>query len=356
MASTNGTHLEEGGSSPHRILLVSVPRTASNLLLKVMNIHNQPKVFTNERAGYSFDDAFVSVTNGERLVRPICQWMEPEKREVQSALQTCLDKLEEGSALARKAGKIYFNKEHGYEFANPASVDKILHGNPNVKYLDTFRLRAPLAYGTTQTFGPLNETVLPDEYLRTWRISFIIRHPALAWPSGYRSISKMAAAGTGYLASKELQLITKTFHWTRILYDWCLEQPGVSKAPPVLDAHDLIHSPQVVRLFCEQIGLDTSVLQYEWGQKDPESKSESQTSVGLDSEDDREVKRFAIALSTLKASNGILKSKAPESINVATEVEKWKTEFGFEVAAMIEKSVWESMSDYEYLKARRVTV
>jgi hypothetical protein len=44
------------------------------------------------------------------------------------------------------------------------------------------------------------------------------------------------------------------------------------------------------------------------------------------------------------------------SIDIDAEAAKWKVEFGEEIAQMIEKAVRDSMPDYEYLKARRITV
>lgn len=126
-----------------------------------------------------------------------------------------------------------------------------------------------------------------------------------------------------------------------MLYDWCLKQPGMSEGPPVLDAYDLVHNPQTVIRFCEQLGLHTDSLQ-------KSNKPESEA--------DYEAKPFAIAMSTLEGSNGIIKSKAPANINIVDEAKKWRTEFGTETAVIIEKGVWESLPDYEYLKARRVKI
>ena len=60
-------------------------------------------------------------------------------------------------------------------------------------------------------------------------------------------------------------------------------------------------------------------------------------------------------MSSLSASKGVIKDKAPANIDIAAEAAKWKVEFGEEVAQIIEKAVWDSMPDYEYLKSKRIT-
>jgi hypothetical protein len=57
---------------------------------------------------------------------------------------------------------------------------------------------------------------------------------------------------------------------------------------------------------------------------------------------------------TLRASKGIIKEKAPATVDIDVEAEKWKEEFGPEAAAMVEKAVRDAMPDYEYLKERRL--
>ena len=52
----------------------------------------------------------------------------------------------------------------------------------------------------------------------------------------------------------------------------------------------------------------------------------------------------------------MVKNKAPASVDIDAEVVKWRVEFGDEIAELLEKSTRDSMSDYEYLKANRVTV
>ncbi|KAJ5818908.1 hypothetical protein N7474_004499 [Penicillium riverlandense] len=341
-ASTNGSATKP----PRRLLLISVPRTASNLLVKVLNIHNRSNVLTTEKGGYFFYDAFLLSVNKKK---PLDQWADDETKKVQAAFQEAVDSLEEYSKRAQDENKMMFAKEHAFWVFNPASFEKMMRGTTSTKHFNDFAIKMPESYGSRQTFSSKNETVLPDEYLRSWQMAFVIRHPALAWPSLYRAMNKMSSAGfIDEDAIKGATASSLTLRWTRMLYEWCLEQPDVPTQPLVLDAYDVIHNPEAVQKFCERVGLDPSEVQYEWNDKNAEA------ALAKMSERDRVAQ--SIMLSTLHASKGVVKDKTPANVDIAAEAEKWKAEFGEEASQIIEKAVRDSMPDYEYLKARRVTV
>jgi hypothetical protein len=346
-------------ATPRRLLLISVPRTASNLLLKILNIHDQPQFHTSPKGGYFFYPAFVSAAQNGHLAKSPEQWTQDDRQSVKKGFQECLETLEDESSVAQKNNKAMFTKEHAFWFFNPAALHKMRTGCEDPGFFKDLRSEMPQAYGPS-SWSPGNETVLSDEYMRSWQYAFIIRHPALAWPSMYRAMVKIAKEG--YMDEdgvKGSSLTNMTMHWSRMLYDWCLEQPDVSVAPPVVDAHDLIHSPEIVYKLCEQTGLDKSALQFEWGGKNEQKKSDNWAAPEADADQqqrDLHNRAASIMLSTLEDSKGIVKDKAPVSIDIDAEAAKWKVEFGEEIAQMIEKAVRDSMPDYEYLKARRITV
>ncbi|KAJ5754415.1 hypothetical protein N7533_003958 [Penicillium manginii] len=346
-------------ATPRRLLLISVPRTASNLLLKILNIHDQPQFHTSPKGGYFFYPAFVSAAQNGHLAKSPEQWTQDDRQSVKKGFQECLETLEDESSVAQKNNKAMFTKEHAFWFFNPAALHKMRTGCEDPGFFKDLRSEMPQAYGPS-SWSPGNETVLSDEYMRSWQYAFIIRHPALAWPSMYRAMVKIAKEG--YMDEdgvKGSSLTNMTMHWSRMLYDWCLEQPDVSVAPPVVDAHDLIHSPEIVYKLCEQTGLDKSALQFEWGGKNEQKKSDNWAAPETDADQqqrDLHNRAASIMLSTLEDSKGIVKDKAPVSIDIDAEAAKWKVEFGEEIAQMIEKAVRDSMPDYEYLKARRITV
>ncbi|KAJ5191964.1 uncharacterized protein N7498_010949 [Penicillium cinerascens] len=343
--------------APRRLLLVSVPRTASNLFLKILNIQNQPNLLTSQKGGYFFYPAFMKVTHEGYLAKRPEDWSDADIEAVQGAFQSCTDDLEEHGARAREEGKMLFTKEHAFWFASPAIDQSAIAGRDALELSKKLRISTP-AYGSDQSFSPSNKTILSDEYLRSWQMAFIIRHPALAWPSMYRAMKKIAAEG--FIDEDGLQGASRTnmdLRYSRMLYDWCLEQPDVPTPPPVIDAHDLITTPQVVLKFCEQTGLDKSVVQFEWDQNDAtKSKNLAPADPNANTaEHDRQKRSASIMLSSLLGSKGVIKDKAPANLDIAAEAAKWKVEFGEEAAQMLEKAVWDSMPDYEYLKSKRIT-
>ncbi|CAI7648423.1 unnamed protein product [Penicillium pancosmium] len=326
-------------ATPRRLLLISVPRTASNLLLKILNIHNQPQFHTSPKGGYFFYPAFVSAAQNGHLAKSPEQWSQEDKQSVKKGFQGCLEALEDESSVAQKDNKAMFAKEHAFWFFNPAALHKMRTGRGDPEFFKELRSDMPEAYGPS-SWSPANETILSDEYMQSWQYAFIIRHPALSWPSMYRAMVKIAKEG--YMDEdgiKGSSLTNMTMHWSH--------------------AHDLIHSPEIVYKLCEQTGLDKSALQFEWGGKNEQKKSDVWASPEPDADQQqRDMHRRAasIMLSTLEDSKGIVKDKAPVSIDIDAEAAKWKVEFGEEVAQMIEKAVRDSMPDYEYLRARRITV
>lgn len=349
-------------TTPRRLFLVSVPRTASNLLVKVLGILQQPNVLSNEKAGYFFQDAYLLGTSKGYFSKPLSQWTDAETAEILSAYQHCLDNLEGASEAALHQGKTLFTKEHAFWFANlalmlPAESSSSSSSSPNNNNTD-FHLTLPSHYPNPQTFSPGNQTLFPDSYLSTWHFAFIIRHPALAWPSMYRTILRLG--DLRMLDEKGIRATAKsnmTFRWTRSLYEWCVERSPSSMPPIILDAYDVAHSPEVILRFCEMTGLDKNLVQFEWGGKDEkyawEKGGEEKTGRW---EGELVDKAAMIFTETLRASKGVMKEKTPKELDVEEEVEKWKVEFGGEVAEFLEAAVRETIGDYEYLRERRLTV
>ncbi|KAL2264670.1 hypothetical protein VTJ83DRAFT_7180 [Remersonia thermophila] len=342
--------------SPRRILLFSAPRTASNLLVRILNVHNRPDVLTNDLGGYFFIWPFLKPVR--EFKKTPHQWTAAERAVTRDGYQAALDELEELATRAEREGKTLFVKEHGMFLANPDVTDPPRHaGGPD---LDFFRLSVPDRYvhGGRGTFSPNNHTVLPDEYLAAWRIAFVIRHPALAWPSFYRASRRAAQLGpmTDKMMLEDGQP-GMSLRWIRAMFDWCAERssaadaqapPGQGAFPPpaIIDAQDIIHSPKALVRFCQAVGLDPAALQFEWPAEDAQAKRFSETPA-----DDEMFRAF---LGTLVGSRGVIKDLTPPTVDVEAEAVKWRAEFGDEIAKVLEKKVRDSMPDYEYLRARCV--
>ncbi|KAF5860160.1 hypothetical protein ETB97_001865 [Aspergillus alliaceus] len=346
--------------APRRLLLVSYPRTASNLLLKVLNIPGQPDIIANDNGGYFFMNAFMSSAKDGRIYKPADQWTKGECDEVRAAFQDGLDEMEKYSSRAEKENKMLLTKEHAFWLCNPMAFSRMIYGT-NGSHDSFFHLQIPVTYGHSQTYSPNNETVFSDEYLRTWRFAFIIRHPALVFPSFYRAMLKMVAIDA--VQQEELRGVLETnmsMKWTRMLYDWGMENHDTESKPLLLDAHDVIHNPHVLARFCELAGLDPNKLKFEW-EKKLETSGVQSNGTSTEQRDNTEQRSpiqseqaKAIMLSSLVGSSGVLKEKAPEILDIAAEASKWRKEFGEESGLLVEKAVLAAMPDYEYLKARRV--
>ncbi|KAJ5947167.1 hypothetical protein N7466_000182 [Penicillium verhagenii] len=348
---------------PRRLLLVSIPRTASNLLLKILNIPQQPNLLTSAKGGYFFYPAYTKAAaalNNNLPHKPISQWTDDQKAEAQRSFQECFNTLEEYSTQASTTHKMMFAKEHAYWLYSPAALHKASTGIHDEALFNEFRIAMPEQYGAAQTYSRLNETVFSDEYLRSWQLAFIIRHPALAWPSMYRAMVKIGESGLlDEDGVRGASFSNMDMRWTRLMYEWCLEQPDRPVPPPVIDAHDLVHNPGVVGEFCERTGLDKGVVQFEWAEQGETRKSAKWGShvVGEGAEEVSLHQRAAgVMLSTLESSSGVVRDKAPEDVDIDVEAAKWRVEFGEEIGGLVEEYVRKSMPDYEYLKARRITV
>jgi hypothetical protein len=192
-----------------------------------------------------------------------------------------------------------------------------------------------------------SNVVFSDEYLKTWRPTFLIRHPALCFPSMYRALNDVKRPGL----KMPNGAMTSDMHMrsTRSLYEWYMKQketadPAVDSEhfPLVLDAEDVITRPDVLVSYAKQVCLDPEKLKFTWetGRVDVHGNAPEGVT-----------RRF---LSTLTDSKGVDVSKAPKNIDIDVEAAKWKKEFGEEVGANIEELVRNAMPDYEFLRARRV--
>lgn len=155
--------------------------------------------------------------------------------------------------------------------------------------------------------------------------------------------------------------LNMSWRWTQWLYDWSCEHQTALK-PVILDASDVIRDQGVVLKFCEITGLDKGVVRFEWGgagaqggngTKEIAEAWEGQK--GNDFWDGESMDEAArIMTDTLRASKGVMQEKAPAEVDVEAEKEKWKEEFGAEVAEWLLGMVVAEMPDYEYLRARRL--
>ncbi|KAE8402842.1 hypothetical protein BDV37DRAFT_272560 [Aspergillus pseudonomiae] len=340
-----------------RTLLVTYPRTASNLLVRMLSLEQQENAISNEKGGYFFWDSFIKGRTTNSTYTPIEDWTTQQTEEMQQVFQDDFNRWESTSRLAESQGKLFFAKEHIQWFADPAAIsDHLSHSESHTP--SPVNIKIPTSYGTPHEFSPNNLTIFPDHYLETWRLTFLIRHPALAFPSFYRAMRELEKEEFAQPHEmRPLMELNATLRWTRLLYDWCCQHQGEAnigcardtRYPLVLDAQDIIHHPDILARYCKLIGLNPTYLRSEWDV--PNQKVENGTTKKTSHRSPEKVMK-----STLENSSHVLKNRTPIIVDIGVERKGWDQEFGIDFGEQMEKWVREAMPDYNYLRARRLQV
>ncbi|KAE8360425.1 hypothetical protein BDV27DRAFT_161690 [Aspergillus caelatus] len=334
--------------TPRRFYLITYPRTGSNLLVRMLGLANQPHMRAgDDRGGYIFLPVVKLITDLGLRKKEVTDWTEEEIMQVRCSYQECFAEFQEYLDKASADGCSVFIKEHVHFLIDPTTLSLFTFGNsagdttrPSwmVQYLpESYEGKA------SGTRSPLNETVLSDEFLRSWQPTFLIRHPALAFPSLYRALLELEGTGNPH-EDEQLGQHCMTLRWTRNLYGWYMREGNCvddrTAWPIVLDADDIMTDPGLVSDYCQLLGMDPSRVSCSWMPASKEQRSHMNMFT----------KRY---LSTLLSSGGIVTDKIAGRVNIEMEAEKWCEEFGERVGRRLERLVREAMPDYEFLKARR---
>lgn len=275
-------------------------------------------------------------------------WTEDEKANVKQTLEKCVVDFRRFLEETEKKGQNCFVKEHCDFLVDPSAFARFLSPDLGSESIVREELPTLLQGGRERTWSPQNHTLLPDEFLATWKPTFLVRHPALVLPSQFRALGDMGKI----LGDKNAWDVTMTFNWARKLYSLYadvilkgtpLANDGTTAWPIVLEADDVLSNPAVVRKYCKLVGFDEEKLKFTWDVAAPGD----------------ELLRSPIAsrmADTLNVSTGILMGKLSVGIDIDVEAVKWREEFGEADGARIEKWVRNAMPDYEFLKARRLTM
>lgn len=332
---------------PRQYWLLTYPRTSSNLLVKILGLDEQPNIMQGHlQAGYYFLP-LLKLMNGLNLLgRGVQEWTENERKQMKECYQSCFNTLNQHLEDAKKKNCSFFVKEHCNLMAHPVAITKELSGVTvdEAPWMVDF----PKIFGQLPTRSTTNETVLPDGFLRQWSPTFLIRHPALAFPSCYRASMDLNKAD-GDAIDGNRGTLGMTLRWSRLLYEWYSENLTAQEAfidgdatwPLVLDGDDVMTNQDIALRFGEILQLDMKKMRFSW---EPVPEKEQ-------AEMDMRLKRF---LSTLLGSEGIVKGKTAENLDIEIEAKKWQKEFGEKVAIRLEELVRAAMPDYEFLYARKL--
>jgi hypothetical protein len=326
----------------------------------MLSLDDQQDVPRDQKRGYHLIATATLPLEEHWWEKPIGQWGDNKDRLLQAA-KDGFEALEKTRAVGNAEGKITFVKEHASLLADPNVFSRYMFGDTGASN-EVWRIDQSDSNLVSEQPSE-NDTMFSEAYLQQWNMAFLIRHPAMAFPSLYRILvveKKIHQGSQGSQDSEESRKSTEntlrismTLRWSRRLYDLAAKiARGANDAakasetatwPIVLDADDVMANPAVVQKYAALMGMDPTKVQSTWSPVTEEER-------------EKMTKRAQRMLSTLNASNGIMADKSSANIDVAAETEKWRKEFGDEGAEKLETWVRAAMPDYEYLRERRLRV
>ncbi|OAG00279.1 uncharacterized protein CC84DRAFT_1199247 [Paraphaeosphaeria sporulosa] len=295
-------------------MVFTIPRTASHLLLKLLNLPQQHSVYrhSNNQDGYMFLPAAALRFRQSLPGKAIQEWSEEEKTALKDAMQGSFDDWLGLIEEAEKQGKSTFVKEHLNWMASPAAEARLYgHQKSNSSTTTQFQV-----HWKTQQISDSrkqdNITYLPDAFLlQEVKPTFLIRHPALTFPSCLRTAMDNEGASS-VIDGEKIQQWECTYFWSLSLYTFYIESAaefdrrsfvdGV-KYPIVLDAQDL-GDEALVRKYAKAVGLDEEKVRFTW-------KAAEETELARLGKVEKRMK------STILASSGIEEGK----LNAALDIE-----------------------------------
>lgn len=259
-----------------------------------------------------------------------------QRQEMKNSFDKCYELLERFFSDAEKQGKSAFVHSQPHSMLSPALASQYVYGevglNNHLGFWGT---------GKSSVAHHSNPTVLPDEILLHPGTKPIItfRHPVLMVDGVYRGWITISPDKP----LREMSLVS-TLHWSRLMYDWFLdngEENGIK--PILLDADDYI-GPQkeaVMEKVCAQAGLDSRAVIYTWQSATPEELAAMPPLIV-------QVKQ------TLLASDGVMPEYAARERNLDKEMASWTEKYGEEVAQYLRELVAKTLPDYNYMHERRL--
>lgn len=335
---------------PVHNILFTIPRTASHLLTQLLNLPAQPSIKrpTNNQDGYLFLPAAVQRFRNNLMERALSEWSDTEKQGLRDAFQTGFNDWTGLIEGAGGEGKGTYIKEHVNWLLDPVAHSRLLDDG-NADEREFYKVSWP-GHGESglQEKSIENVTCLPDGFLlNKLKPTFLLRHPALTFPSALRTSLDIEGLETA-LSAEKTQQWECTYAWTLSLYKFYIQQADFDRAtllqnveyPIVLDAADL-GDETLVRQYARAVGLDEEKVRFEWEAAGVEGLGKTE----------RRMK------STVLASKGVEKGKlGAESFDLEILQESWREEFGDVLAERLSRLVSDSMEAYEELSALRLRV
>ncbi|KAF4970372.1 hypothetical protein FZEAL_10064 [Fusarium zealandicum] len=330
--------MAQGSQTPRRprYWLITAPRTASNLLVQILNLDEQG-VRPAHLGGYFF--LLSGMTRFRLNRRSPDNWTDEERSELDGLIQQSCDAFLDHIEAAEKDGQTLYVKEHANLLNSPFYESQHVYGTQEGEQKPRLFMTEGIQ---NPSRSPLNLTVLPDEFLQTWNPTFLIRHPAMVLPSLYRTCQTDAEVEDFGRPNKWPMPAEVTMKWNRTLYDFYAAYFDESSIwPIVLDADDVMTSPELVSKYAQLAGLDHTKVRYSWGQCSEEKVNKMHP---------LEQKMLTSVITSTKVDQ----SKIAAGIDIDQEVIKWKSEFGEEGAQRLEQWVRDAMPHYNYMHSKRM--
>lgn len=333
MAETLAPELQDTTGPCRHNILISIPRTASNLLTHLLALPSQPSILAHPRDGYFFIPALSHRFQNATFQQPYDTWNDSKKQEMNTSLQSGVSGWQTWVQDADAQGLGTYVKEH---------VNWTLL--PSVESSFLYSTASSLETTISDETEPANPTAVPDAFWSRVRATFLIRHPALTFPSALRTA--IDNEGLETVLSSESETIMRwecTFHWHVLLYRFLVfrnRDQGDRSQPLIIDASQLKDS-EYVRRYASAVGLDESRTRTRWEATGADEQSRL----------DKTERRMK---DTLLDSTGIVKGKLDAVVvDIVEERKKWEAEFGDVLAERLERLVRGAMAEYEWLFERR---
>ncbi|KAF1971441.1 hypothetical protein BU23DRAFT_442966, partial [Bimuria novae-zelandiae CBS 107.79] len=328
-------------------VVFTIPRTASHLLLKLLNLPAQQTLYRHSSGqdGYMFLSAATPRFRHGLPGRPIREWTKEENGALKDALQNSFDEWLQLVETAELQGKSTFAKEHLNWMVDPLA-EAPLYGYDNGDTSSATDFQANWnAMQNLKVKNEYNITCVPDAFLlQRVKPTFLIRHPALTFPSCLRtSIDSQGIPAV--IDEEKINQWECTFHWSLSLYKFYTQAAadfdrrsfvdGI-EYPIVLDARDL-GDERLVRKYAKAVGLNSDKVQFAW----EAAREEELSSIG---KMERRMK------STILASSSIDKGKLDVGdLDMERLRGEWKDEFGEVLGERLVGLVNRSMEAYQTL-------
>ncbi|OBT63578.1 hypothetical protein VE03_07009 [Pseudogymnoascus sp. 23342-1-I1] len=217
---------------------------------------------------------------------------------------------------------------------------------------------APYPYNTEAELE--NPTVVPEEILKKFHFTFLIRHPRSSIPSYFRCTIPPLNKVTGFY---NFDASEAGYDELRRVFDFLKSKGHVGPARAgehdgnlqngevsitMIDADDLLDNPNgIIEAYCKEVGMDYHPGMLNWDTEEDHAQAKRAF------EKWRGFHNDAIESCSLKPRD--LKH-GKKTKTVEQENECWKETYGEEAAKIIRECVDANIPDYEYLKSFAIKV